>query len=273
MAYHIDKTEEENIIMFLRGNHQKGMVRCSLTFHGKTDSKCIVKWIADNFYTSKIFCKHMMDIPYGFIICTHAIYTIEISRNTITAVLDHDNKLPIQLDGVSYTDFWKCCGFTAMQLAGNPIVQTAYKGYEMYASLFFNNYDIHHDLIAFILKDVVEKRNYVEENGTWIDMDEFTDRSTYNVKIHGRKCNKDDVHFLVFTALVADALTRHNTVISLENITCVAEGHFRDNRNDYIITDDIIEIKPIDTHIKGSINLWLHYGPRLYEKMICIHHI
>lgn len=279
-----------DIIAFIRGASQDA--QASLKFKDKsveTFEKSVICWLADRFNENTLYVMHNgNNLISVFIKSQDYTYEVKINLREFVIVATMLTKPTIFRTDDPNIDFWTICGPTAVfqKMTNTAIVNYGYIGGETYTELFFNEYGIHHDIIADILRDVVVKRKYVEQNGIWMDMEELFDL-TYDepcdIDIYGttKTCSQDDLCFLVFQALVALILEYHHGVIAYEYITCVAPGHFRvgdpmdyDKNEmltvcDYIIENNKLLVRPTLVKDIGDMIVWRQYGPRLYRKMNC----
>lgn len=285
--YCLDKTQEADFLKFIKTPSQNSNVCLNFkyVYDFEIFIRSVMKWVADNFKNDDIIIKHNYRKIY--------INTCEITINTkivnrTGAIIA--KKSTKNLICNSNNEFWTQCGFTVcnyqMIQNSSSIIKYGSIGQNIYNQFFFNNYGLHHELVADILEDAVAPRHYVEEKGLWINMDDF--HNLYDnpgkINIYGdiKLCNQDDINFLVFKALVALVNDTEYDLFAYEQITCITDGHFRvcdpydydddDNNHiltacDYIVHDNNITVIYTKTENIGNIIIWKKYGPRLYKQL------
>lgn len=180
------------------------------------------------------------------------------------------------------SDFWTCYGAHILRQYNKCFIEYGYKEIEHYGELFFNDYGIHHELMATILKKAIPKTRYIEEKGMWLNFDEFLLQNNTKIRNVIEECSIEDIEFLLFKGIIE--LEQYNiyhqyyhnlhSVISEYLISYIGPKHFRvfsyetdiEGKNtaiDYIIDDNnMIIIEHLTTNIIGT-PIWSKFINRI----------
>ena len=169
------------------------------------------------------------------------------------------------------SDFWTCYGAHILRQYNKCFIEYGYKDIEHYGELFFNDYDIHHELMATILKKAIPKTRYIEEKGMWLNFDELLLQKNTKIRNISDECSDEDKEFILFKGIIEleqynlyhQYYNNLNSVISEYLISYMGSKHFRvfsfetdiDNKNtaiDYMIDDNnMIIIEHLTTNTLG----------------------
>lgn len=166
-----------------------------------------VFWIFETFYKSDEFrilkVIHTGNHPLAFKIVnktTNNFFKLIVSNHnhtlTVSRQTSEHNKVSI------YDDFWSTYGGFILQNLGFNFVKCDYIGNEKYISMFYNAYNLSADLVAYIIKKAIKKRNYIRINDIWLDIDEFNQESQITIHKVSSETTDYDISLLTFKALV-----------------------------------------------------------------------
>jgi hypothetical protein len=166
-----------------------------------------VFWIFETFYKSDEFrimkVIHTGNHPLAFkivnkttnnffkLIVSNRNHTLRASRQS-----SEHNKVSV------YDDFWSTYGGFILQNLGFNFVRYDYIGNEKYIPMFYNTYYLSTDLVAYIIRKAIKKRNYICINEIWLDMDEFSQESQITIHKVSSETTDYDISLLTFKALV-----------------------------------------------------------------------
>lgn len=246
--YTVDKNNEKVFLNYLSNNLNITYTNMSMYFMYVDDKhlffKHVLLWLSDVVEATDnlriIFVRHDYRNPNAFVIKnikTNMVYFLLMkpSISSIIVEVSPDQKYIHNYYGDTYADndFWTCCLSTIcyikMMSSKVSIIKNGYIGGDMYMPLFFTKYNITSDVMGDILKYVVYKRNYIECNEIWIDIDDFVskiDKSTDHIQyanIYGNltTASEEDLSYLLFKVLVALSINHKHSIISQEFITCL----------------------------------------------------
>ena len=292
--YMVNYDDEASFLKFLTDNDDSS--EACLRFDNTTNfEQNVVLWIAEKIENDNSFCviffrSNGAHQPISFVVKNkqyNKLYFLLIQKFNFSLIAYATNDTKYLNEKYSFiypeNDFWTCCistlCYTNIRESNNKLIHYGNIGSNVYAELFFNSYNIHHDLMAIILDKVIYKRHYVEEKSIWLDIDSMynnifmSTNDSSSISIYGDFADiiEEDVSYLLFKTLVSLLLVENIFIIPQELVTSMDDNcnpkHFRiadqtdyyDQWGNFIAYDYILHIKYKNNKISSAkINIYCH---------------